>query len=98
MTNTRLYKGELASLSRYTSLSTHFLSSINDLSVVLTCLHAPLVPPRRLIVVVSEVVIVTPEHSLSPLPLNRSHRTDQMLSLNLPTSSIISTTTNKKLY
>jgi len=69
LTNVRLYKGELASLSRYTSLfitlSTHSLSSITDLSVgVLTCLQASFVPPRRFIIVVPEVVVVTLEHIL----------------------------------
>jgi len=55
---------------------TLFLSSITDLSVrVLTCLQALFVPPRRLIAAVPEVVTITLEHSLSPLPLNRSHRT-----------------------
>jgi len=65
--NARLYKGEFASFPRYHSLSTtisHTLSEpITDLSVrVQTCLQAPFVPPRRLIIAVSKVVTVTPEN------------------------------------
>jgi len=57
---------------------TVFLSFITDLSVkVLTCLQAPFVPPRRLIVAVPKAITITPEHSLPPFPLNRSHWTDQ---------------------
>ncbi|KEH26411.1 hypothetical protein MTR_6g055157 [Medicago truncatula] len=35
-----------------------------------------LLPPRRLNAVVPKVVTATPEHSLQPLPLNLSYRTD----------------------
>ena len=66
MTNTRLYKGEHASPSRYTSLSTTLLT--HSLSVgVLTWLQAPFVPPRRLIATVLETVTDSLEHSLPPL-------------------------------
>ncbi|RHN73331.1 hypothetical protein MtrunA17_Chr2g0297301 [Medicago truncatula] len=47
-------------------------------SRVLTCLQAPFIPPRRLIAAVPEAVTVTLEHSLAPLPLNRSHQTDHL--------------------
>ena len=45
---------------------------------MLTCLHAPFVPPRRLIIAVPKAVTVTPEHSLPSLPFNRSHRIDRL--------------------
>jgi len=82
-TNARLYKAELASPSRYiltfhNTSFTLFLSSITDLSVrVLTCLYAPFFPLRRLVAAIPEAVTVTPEHSLSPLPLICFHQTDQ---------------------
>jgi len=81
MTNALLYKGELSSPSRYIltfhkTSYTLFLNSITDLIVrVLRCIQALFVAPRRFIADVPEVGTVTLEHSLPPLPLNRSHRT-----------------------
>ena len=45
---------------------------------VLKFLQAPFVPPRKLIVAMPKAITVTLEHSLPPLRLNRSHRTNHM--------------------
>ena len=45
---------------------------------MLTCLHAPFVPPRRLNIVVPEVVTITPENYHPSLPFIRSQRADHL--------------------
>jgi hypothetical protein len=57
------------------------LSSIPDLIVwVLTCLQAPFVPPQKTLRRRTRSRYRSPEHSLQPLWLNRSHRTDHLVS------------------
>ena len=84
MPRARLYKGELASPSRYTTLFTTLLrlfslSSNTDLIVrVLTCLQAPFVSLHKTFRRRTGSNYQSSGHSTQPLRLNRSHRTDHL--------------------